>query len=473
MILRLIILSLTTLSLSLAQIKFPEINSEIEKGNFSNATKMINEILCTQNLPPTDVYDLNFEKERMERIRKDFTTTEEEITSYIKKYYPNLTQEMILKWERERSLEFMIIDGKKLYFNNADANLFRIDKVAKKQKETVDGIKANKLDEFLLSYLPKVVEESKNENSRYVKPIKLKLNYTLTVNADVVPEGEVLRCWLPFPRETTRQKNVKLLSVNSNEYVIADNNHKQRTIYIEKLTEKNKPTEFNFEVEYTAFNEWTKIEHDRLKPYNTNSELYQNFTKERPPHIVFTDEVKKLSNKIVGKEKNPYLIARKIFTWIDENVPWASAREYSTIENISDYCLKNLHGDCGIKTLLFITLCRYNGIPAKWQSGWMLHPPEVNLHDWGEIYFEDYGWVPVDQSFGIKKSDNPDVNYFFLGGMDAYRLVCNDDYSSPLYPAKIFPRSETVDFQRGEVEWRGGNLYFDLWCYKMKVEYSE
>ncbi|MCX8010895.1 MAG: transglutaminase domain-containing protein [Ignavibacteria bacterium] len=473
MILRIILLSLISISLSIAQTKFPEINLEISNGNFSNAIRMIDKILCTQNLSPTDIYELNFEKERMERIKKDFTATEEEVISYIKKYYPDLTQEMILKWENERALEFMIIDGKKLYFNNADANLFRIDKEAKKQKQLVDGIKPNKLEEFLLNYLPKVVEESKKENSRYVKPIKLKLNYTLTVNADVVPEGEVLRCWLPFPRETARQKNVKLLSVNSSEYVVADNNHQQRTIYIEKVTEKNKPTEFNFEVEYIALNEWTKIEYDKLKPYNTDSELFKNYTAERPPHIVFTDEIKKLSEKIVGREKNPYLIAKKIFTWIDENIPWASAREYSTIEKISDYCVKNMHGDCGIKTLLFITLCRYNGIPAKWQSGWMLHPPEVNLHDWGEIYFENYGWVPVDQSFGIKESDNEDVKYFFLGGMDAYRLVCNDDYSSPLFPAKIFPRSETVDFQRGEVEWRGGNLYFDSWRYKMKVEYSE
>ena len=44
--------------------------------------------------------------------------------------------------------------------------------------------------------------------------------------------------------------------------------------------------------------------------------------------------------------------AKKIFTWISENIPWAGAREYSTIENISDYCIRNMHGDCGIKTIL-------------------------------------------------------------------------------------------------------------------------
>lgn len=50
--------------------------------------------------------------------------------------------------------------------------------------------------------------------------------------------------------------------------------------------------------------------------------------------------------------------------------------------------LKIKHGDCGMVSLLFITLCRLNGIPAKWQSGFMMHPGDVNLHDWAEIYFE-------------------------------------------------------------------------------------
>jgi transglutaminase-like putative cysteine protease len=235
---------------------------------------------------------------------------------------------------------------------------------------------------------------------------------------------------------------------------------------------KDQPTIFNMVLEVTNYNEANLILPELIKPYNKKSGLYINHTKENVPHLVFTDKIKKLSNEIVGGEKNPYLISKKIFTWISNNIPWAGAREYSTIENISEYCLTRGHGDCGIKTLLFMTLCRYNGIPAKWQSGWMLHPGEVNLHDWCEVYFEGYGWVPVDQSFGLVDSDLEDEKYFFLGSIDPYHLIVNDDYSSTLFPAKIFPRSETVDFQRGELEWRGGNLYFDKWDYHMEVDYK-
>jgi hypothetical protein len=73
-------------------------------------------------------------------------------------------------------------------------------------------------------------------------------------------------------------------------------------------------------------------------------------------------------------------------------------------------------------------------------------------------------------SFGLQKSEDPAIKWFFLGGMDAYRWIINSDYSQNLYPAKICPRSETIDFQRGEVEWEGGNLYFDQWDWRFRVE---
>lgn len=238
---------------------------------------------------------------------------------------------------------------------------------------------------------------------------------------------------------------------------------------MEKKAVAGKKTEFEYIFSYDSRNKWFDIEAKDIKPYNTNSKIYKKYTSERETHVIFSDRIKHLTDSIIGNETNPLLKAKSIYTWINNNFPWASAREYSTIENIPEYVLDNHHGDCGQVSLLFITMARYAGIPAKWQSGWMLHPGAVNLHDWAEVYYEGFGWIPVDQSFGITKSDNEDVQYYFLTGLDAYRVIVNDDFSMPFYPAKIYPRSETVDFQRGEVEWRGGNLYFDLWDYDLEI----
>jgi len=57
--------------------------------------------------------------------------------------------------------------------------------------------------------------------------------------------------------------------------------------------------------------------------------------------------------------------------------------------------------------------------------------------------------------------------------MDSYRLIFNDDFSQPFDPSKEHFRSETVDSQRGELEWSGGNLYFDQWQWDMQWKVVE
>ncbi len=464
---------LITGSLMLAQTKYPEINKEIKAGNFTIADSLINNVIYTSNLSPSELYELDFQKDRLHRIRLDFQKTAADVLEYVRKYYPDANEKTLEQWEKDGSLEYKIIDGKKFYFDRAAANLFRINKEAKKQKEKVDGESVSDLNKFLSTYIPSAVSESEKSNKRLVKKEILKLDYTITVKPNAVPDGEIIRCWLPFPREGhERQTNIKLDSINSSQYIIAGNNNLQRTVYMEKTAHKDEPTVFHEVFQVTNYAELFHLDPSKILPYDKNSELYKTYTSEKPPHIVFTDRIKALSKKIVGDETDPYKKAKMIWEWISKNVPWAGAREYSTINDISEYCARTGHGDCGIKSMLYITLCRYNGIPAKWQSGWMLHPGAVNLHDWTEIYFEGYGWVPVDPDFGLQNFSDKNEKDFYFGGTDAFHLIINDDFSKPLFPAKIYPRSETVDFQRGELEWRGGNLYFDKWNYDMKVEYQ-
>jgi hypothetical protein len=64
----------------------------------------------------------------------------------------------------------------------------------------------------------------------------------------------------------------------------------------------------------------------------------------------------------------------------------------------------------------------------------------------------------------------PELEWFYLGGVDAYRIAFNDEWGTPFQPAKLHFRSDTVDSQRGEAEWDGGNLYFDQWDYGFTAE---
>lgn len=414
------------------------------------------------------------EKERIDRIAIDFTANKEDVVSYISRYIGVVTDSMLEVWERNKALEYAVIDGEKRYFHNAAPNLFRIDSLCRAIKNKKEPPLLSGSEKVNASHVPAVINIlSGQSGNRQACPVRMKVTYRITIPANTVPEGETIRCWLPYPREDSRrQKNVEFISANNPDYIIAPAKTLHRTIYMETKAQKDSAAIFSVVFAYTSVAEWFNLSENDIAPYNTDSDLYKTFTSERSTHVIFTDSIKSLSRKIVGDEKSPLQKIRKIFEYIDSHYPWASAREYSTVQNIPQYVIENKHGDCGMVSLLFITLARYNGIPAKWQSGFMMHPGAQNLHDWAEVYFEGIGWVPVDQSFGSPSFSTDDkTRLFFSNGIDAYRLIVNDDFSAPLYPPKKYPRSETVDFQRGEVEWSGGNLYFDKWNWSFSVEY--
>jgi transglutaminase-like putative cysteine protease len=296
-----------------------------------------------------------------------------------------------------------------------------------------------------------------------------RVRYTLAVKPGAVPRGEVIRAWLPYPQEGHRQSQVRLLTTEPTPYLLSPSPRPALSgVYLEQASQDPQPTVFAVEWTYRAAGFYQPIDPERVRPVVSSAALAPHLA-ERPPHIVFSDDLLELAEEIVGAETNPYLMARRIFAWVSQNIPWAGAREYSTLDSLAEYALRHRRGDCGIQTLLFMSLCRLNGIPARWESGWITGP-DRNLHDWCAIYLEPYGWVPVDVSFGLVTSEDERERWFYLGGTDRYRLVVNTDYSQEVYPLKTFFRSEIVDFQRGEVEWRGGNLYFDLWDYEFQVE---
>ncbi len=564
-----------------------------------------------------------WEKDRMERIAIDFRRSREEVKEYISRYIPEVTDAQIDEWTASGKLEAMEIDGQTRYFRNAGPNLFRIDheceaiKAASDVAEGSISLSGNALDGHDAddaAVIPLIVSKVKSNllagpsaagtaasaagassdgaavgtsgsaagssdaspfartapTPYMAEPRHYHVRYTLTVDADAVPAGEIVRCWLPYPRkDVPRQGDVHFIAASEPKYVFSEESCAHSTLYMEKKAVAGQPTVFSEEFEYTIYGEWHPLYPESVKEYNVSDPEYKHYTSEREAHIKFTPRIKAVADSLSKGLDNPYLIARTFFTWVNDNFPWASAREYSTVENIPMYVLESGHGDCGMVTLLFMTLCRYKGIPTRWQSGFMMHPSGWNLHDWAEVYFEGPGWVPVDESFGIpsyavrrsplmgtwapamslpasssgagaasvaasvaagasvaggaagvsgaggvtgaagasgagasgalgtagtsgtgasvSSSSSasastlggdpvlsailalPEAEYFYLGGIDPYRMIVNTDYGQYLSPRKKYPRSETVDFQRGEVEWKGGNLYFNKWSYSLEI----
>lgn len=443
---------------------------EITTGNFSAARQLAEQYRKATAGDTLLLCALDSLVDLTRRISLDFSLTEEQIRERVATVMGPFTDDEFRKWEEDGDVEWRLIDGEKRYFNRAATNLKRIlehrrHKAEPEMMGDPDGFTTFKRD-FAVATIADI-----GSYGLPVAPVNMKVTYTLTVDADAVPPGETIRCWMPWPREGhSRQQEVTLLSSMPEKYIIAPHEVMQRSVYMEQPAVAGEPARFEVVFTYRSCGQY----YDQATLAGTpraDPGAMQEFLGEQAPHILFTPMVKKLSETIVGDAGDPLEIVRRIFTWIDEEIPWAGALEYGTIPNIPEYVISRRHGDCGMKTMLFMTLARDNGIPTKWQSGWMMHPGEVNLHDWCEVWFAGTGWVPLDMSFGRLPGENPRIREFYMTGIDPWRLIVNDDLATPFVPAKNHLRSEPYDFQRGEVEWRLGNLYFDQWDYHLDVQY--
>jgi hypothetical protein len=408
-----------------------------------------------------------------DRIADEFCVTGEQVASQIEQQSGKFSPEDQKNWEEAGWLEWRMINGEKKYFRRAASNLILV-KNFQDNKTTRDSVIAKDPKMILRKDHTESIIKASDKQALPVIPVEIEIIYTITVKPDAVPAGEAVRCWLPYPKENnSRQSDIYLLGVSNEDFYLAPNTTIHRSIYLENKAEKGLPLIFQIMYSYKSFGQYFDPSDFKILPYKKNSALYREYTSEQLPQICFTGKIKHLADSITGPELNPYQIVRKIYYWFSENITWANAPEYSIIPNIPEYVLRYRRGDCGMQTFLFMSMLRYKGIPVKWQSGWKLPPDDKDLHDWCEVYYEGTGWVPVDIFYGLQCSENLKTKEFYISGIDSYRLIVNDGISGSLYPKKKYIRSEPFDFQRGEVEWSGGNLYFDKWDYEMKINFKK
>lgn len=444
-----------------------DVEALIDAGEYAAAEKQLRAAV-DPDAPATS--DAAIQLEILRRTRKDFNVSPERVLREIRRSVPDATEEDLARWREAGHLHHRVIDGEVKYFRSAAGNLFRLSEEARgRRPETPAAPKKFPLDALLRELVQAADEQAVAE----VYPVKHHIKYELAINDDHprLKPGALVRVWLPFPQEYRRQRDVKLLDAQPAGAVVASKDAPQRTVYFEhRVGDDGKAPKFRVEFEFVTSAYCPQLDEAQVEPYDEAGAVYREFTAERAPHIVFTPEIKALAEKIVGDETNPLKKARLVFHWVSDNIPWVSEMEYGIIGNLSAKGIGARCGDCGVQGLSFVTLCRAAGVPARWQSGWQTKPGDWNMHDWSEFYVEPWGWLPADASYGVRDDADPRVRDFFCGGIDPYRLIVNLDYARELEPPKTSFRSEPNDFQRGEVEIDGHNLYFDEWDYTFNVK---
>lgn len=125
--------------------------------------------------------------------------------------------------------------------------------------------------------------------------------------------------------------------------------------------------------------------------------------------------IQRTASEIVGEEKNPYWIARKIFDWVNEKL------EYERIGgwDVPTTLIKRGTGSCSEYAFLYMALCRAAGLPARYEGSVVVRGDDASIddvyHRWCEVYLPGIGWMPVDPSGGDREWPADQARYF--GGL--------------------------------------------------------
>jgi hypothetical protein len=131
-------------------------------------------------------------------------------------------------------------------------------------------------------------------------------------------------------------------------------------------------------------------------------DIRKTYTADGSRYRLSTPFIQETARKIVGDEQNAYWVARKIYNYVVDHVTYEMVGGW----DVPEVVLKRGKGSCSEYTFTFVALCRAAGLPARYQGSVVVRGDDASVddafHRWAEVYFPNYGWVPIDSSRGAK-----------------------------------------------------------------------
>ena len=416
-----------------------DVNNLICFGEFQKAVRLI-DIYLDRNISNTLKQRLNFEKYRLNVLKNEYIYTFEEALELAQEKIEGFTRQDLEDLKDQRYADWIFIEGREMFSKRFLDNIIKVHPTIK-ERLRIKEIENEVERDFLDDTIKEIIE--KGEKSYFIH-----LKTGIKMKSEHARINETVRVHLPIPQKAQQIANINILNTSHTAKFISPETYPQRTIFFEEQLKENE----SFTVEYSYENHVKYVNPDFNKVLKRQPKFHTN---EWLPQIKFSPFLVDLAREIVKEEVNPLLKARKIYDYITQNVQYSYVRPYVSIVNIPEYAAYNLKGDCGVQALLFITLCRIVGIPAKWQSGLYVTPYGVGPHDWAQFYIEPYGWLFADLSFGgsAYRAKNERRWNFYFGNLDPFRMVANSEFHYNILPEKRFLRSDPYDNQVGEVEY--------------------
>ncbi len=437
-------------------------------GDFEGAIQLIDRKLKVGYLTQAMRNSLIVQREIIVRLPENYPYTKEQAMAIVQEHIPDFTETEFDERKINGEIDWIYIQGTPHYFDRFYDTLFKTDRTfanrAGIRNLVCDGSSTGSdMKEDPLDRVARIMREKGSITN------KITVRASVQIKDEYFHPGELVRVHLPIPCKCTQQSEIRIERMDPDNGQLAPDDAIQRTICWEENMIENHPFTVEYSYVYTAqYHNINSIVPDEVQP--------TFHTHEQPPHIMFTPYIQELANSLTQGQNSTLEKARAIYDYVTLNMKYSFMRSYFCLEGIPETAARNLRGDCGVMALLFITLCRCSGIPARWQSGLITRPDFCGAHDWAMFYIAPYGWLYADPSFGtgaVREQDE-ERRQFYFGNLDPFRMVANSHFQSDFTVPKVYWRADPYDNQVGEIETlHRGLRYFEFDSLKEVIEFEE
>jgi len=378
-------------------------------------------------------------------ISNTYPHTRSQMAAILAEAYPDVPASQRKAWLDSRTSESLVYDGARHYFGDLAINLAYRDYDL--YHTLPDHMAGNRRAYAMLAPYMAAATNVKPWQP-YAEPTSYAFTQTLDVPRDQLPAGGRLDIWLPTPLEGGPQTDVRISNVtdvpwlNLPPTIDGDISLLYLSVPLARL---NGDLRFSFDVSFKHAAQYFKVDPTRVGSYDKNSGLYRTYTKSRG-NTTITKSIRRTARRVVGRETNPYLAARRLYRYILRDVKYSYMPHFAMWPRgvpESVYVHTHRYGDCGAQSMYFAALCRSVGIPCRTTGGFQLFAGKPGGHFWAEFYLPNYGWIPVDPTAAtlvdylpeLSAADKKAFHDFFFGCQDDLRLVVQKDVDERLSPS--------------------------------------
>jgi len=341
----------------------------------------------------------------------------------------------------------------------------------------------------------------------YMQPIKWRMTYRYRVRgitANVPLQGKRMSAidpanvpavgkgtwevWMDAPKEGEELRGLKLVDSTMPPTKVTTNDEGMTLYYFDLAPDGYLPREAQFSItwEFITFERYAYWQGMKQTPYDKNSDFYKRYTKLGGEFTTSKAMRKEIMKALPEDTSDPVKTALVCYNYVLNNFNYDFGQTelvtYTGLQATTDSyrCWQNRTGQCDEFANVMCAMLRTAGIPCRPVGGMSHEPlslqklgnmagltlPEsvekgqylllAGAHAWAEFYLPDYGWIPIDPTWGLAGPDmmvDPMLSQmatvrgisfadYYFGKSDPYRIPWQKFWDIKLAPEPKTPKAK-------------------------------